>query len=144
MALVGKSPNKRAHAGDELTMRLCKRRHHFRRGVTGISRSCGQTKGGKNTCIKVLPICWWAGLVEALRRGSDAGAEHTRTAITPQTRTADWRSEAALSVCQPQPFLALSHWAVLFRGLARQGPRSIIHYPTSMQKCGKDTVSDYS
>jgi hypothetical protein len=65
----GSRQRRGSHAGDEMTMRLCKRRQHFRRGVTGISRICGQTKGVKIPVSRYFPICWWAGLVEALGGG---------------------------------------------------------------------------
>ena len=43
-AVVGKSAKNGSNAGDEVTMRQCKRGQQFRRGVTGISRSCGQNR----------------------------------------------------------------------------------------------------
>jgi hypothetical protein len=42
--LSGEVANIGSNAGDEVRMRQCKRRQHLRRGVTGVSRSSGQTK----------------------------------------------------------------------------------------------------
>jgi hypothetical protein len=44
VALVGKSPKTGLMQVMKLTMRQCGQRQHFRRGVTGISRSIGQNK----------------------------------------------------------------------------------------------------
>jgi hypothetical protein len=60
-----------------------------------------------------------------------------RTAITPVTRNADWRSAGP-----PQRLSATAR----FRCVPLGNPISRLRAagPRSMQKCGKDGVSDYS